>query len=293
MVYFAYGSNMSFDQMKERCPNSAYLGNGYLKDYKLDFTRMSQKREGGVADIVYSENDEVWGVFYSLTNDDLETLDRYEGYPDIYTRNNFTCNIINNNLNEGNTEQLTAIVYSVVNKSPNTISPSLSYLKLLLDAAFEYSFPIGYQKLLYKFGINNYNEKLEKAIDTFLHYQSILINGDYLKKIKNQEEWGGANLVITGDEARKDQLNKDYPSDLVVLTPHFRELSWLVNTLYYDESIAWQVDSSNKHYILHELGLAALEYLENNLTDANPNDICLAVLYKAYKIFTIDFYKMY
>ncbi len=293
MVYFAYGSNMSSEQMRERCPNSKYLGYGFIKNYKIDFTRMSQIREGGVADIIHSEDDTVWGVFYNLTEDDLVSLDTKEGYPRTYTRSNFSCNIINNNVKIRQTEQVTAIAYTVVNKSPITIPPSIKYLKILQDAAFEHAFPIEYQKMLYKFGIKNYNEKLEKAIDTFLEYQSILSAGNYPKTIKNQKEWGGANLVITGNEARKVQLNNDYPLDLVVLTSHFRELSWLVNALYNDDSVAWQVDYTNKHYVLHEFGLAALEYLENNPNDNNPNGICQAVLYKAYKIFTIDFYKMY
>ena len=293
MIYFAYGSNMSTEQMFNRCPNSKYLGYGYLKDHKIVFTRMSQKRQGGVADILFSENDEVWGLFYSLTNDDLASLDRHEGYPDTYTRSNFSCYIVNDSLNTGQAEQITAMAYTVVNKSPITIPPSLNYLKILQDAAFEHAFPEKYQKTLSKFGLKNYNEKLEKAIDTFLHYQSILSEGKFPAEIKNFEEWGGANLVITGNHARKEQLNKDYPLDLVVITPHYHELSWLVNTLYNDESIAWQVDSSNKHYVLKQMGLAALEYLEDNPNDKNPNGICLSVLYKAYKVFTIDFYKIY
>ena len=293
MIYFAYGSNMSSEQMINRCPNSKYLGYGYLKDHKIDFTKMSQKREGGVADILFSENDEVWGLFYSLKNDDLVSLDRNEGYPNTYTRSNFSCYIIKDSINAGQVEQITAMAYTVVNKSPITIPPSLKYLSILQDAAFEHAFPEKYQKTLYKFGLKNYNEKLEKSLDTFLHYQSILSKGTFPLDIKKIEEWGGANLVITGDLARKEKLNKDYPLDLVVITPHYRELSWLVDTLYNDETIAWQVDSSNKHYVLKQMGLAALEYIENNPNDHNPNGICLAVLYKSYKVFTIDFYKKF
>lgn len=284
---------MSFDQMSERCPSCKYLGYGYLKNYKIDFTRMSHLREGGVADIIESKNDEVWGVFYSLTEEDLITLDTKEGHPNIYIRNNFSCNIIKNNSNVNQSEQITAFAYTVVNKSPITISPSLKYLQILLDAAFEHAFPINYQKTLYKFGSEKYNEKLEKSIDAFLHYQSILYKGDFPKSIKHQEEWGGANLVITNDGARKKQLNKDHPQDIVVLTPHFRELSWLVNTLYNDETIAWQVNNVNKYFVLEQIGIAAIEYLENNSNETNPNGICLAVLYKAYKILTIDFYNVY
>ena len=58
--YFAYGSNMSYEQMKERCPDSKYVGIARLNGYKLDFTKMSTIRGGGVADIIESEKDCVY-----------------------------------------------------------------------------------------------------------------------------------------------------------------------------------------------------------------------------------------
>jgi len=79
----------------------------------------------------------------------------------------------------------------------------------------------------------------------------------------------------------------------VVLTPHWRELSWLVQTLYWDEKIAWQVDAGNKYYILNQMGEAAIQYQQEYPNDNNPKGICLAVLYSAYKVFTSDLYKEY
>jgi hypothetical protein len=79
--YFAYGSNMSYEQMKERCPGSKYLGVARLNGYKLDFTKMSTIRGGGVADIVESADDCVYGILYSITDDDLAVLDvKEKGY---------------------------------------------------------------------------------------------------------------------------------------------------------------------------------------------------------------------
>ena len=53
--YFAYGSNMSYEQMKERCPDSKYVGVARLNGYKLDFTKMSTLR-GGNTMRTYSHN---------------------------------------------------------------------------------------------------------------------------------------------------------------------------------------------------------------------------------------------
>ncbi len=50
--YFAYGSNMSQDQIRARCPSHKFLCAAELPGHKLAFTRYSRKRECGVADIV-------------------------------------------------------------------------------------------------------------------------------------------------------------------------------------------------------------------------------------------------
>jgi hypothetical protein len=290
--YFAYGSNMSFEQMKERCPDSKYLGVARLNGYKLDFTKMSTIRGGGVADIVESADDCVYGILYSITDDELAVLDVKEKG---YTRQTLNCfkydDLLDYNPLKGT--NIDALVYTVVNKSDTTIPPSMEYLKIILDAAFCQMFPTKYQNMIYRFGYPNYNERLQKAIDQFVGYQTLVSEGNFPEVVKDQEEWGGANLVITGDILRKEQLNTNYPHDLVILTKHWRELSWLVSTIYYDEHISWQIDASNKHYVLGQMGKAAEDYLNLYPNDESAIDIYLAVLYGAYKVFTIDFYKVY
>ncbi len=290
--YFAYGSNMSYEQMKERCPDSKYVGVARLNGYKLDFTKMSTIRGGGVADIVEAEDDCVYGVLYSITDDDLAVLDVKEKG---YTRQTVSCfkydDLLDYNPLKG--VVVDALVYTVVNKSATTIPPSMEYLKIILDAAFSHMFPTKYQNMIYRFGYPNYNERLQKAIDQFVLYQSLISAGNFPGEVQHQEEWGGANLVITGDILRKEQLNANYPHDLVVFTKHWKELSWLVTTIYNDEHISWQVEASNKHYVLEQMGKAAENQLKLYPSDESPVDICLAVLYAAYKVFTIDFYKVY
>lgn len=309
--YFAYRSNMDYDQMIERCPNAKYYGIGFLQDYKLGFTRNSKKWDGPVADILVSPGETVWGVIYTISEEDLTSLDKHEGHPAIYKRkrenimiykgpiveinddaDNIVESIINSKNNLNHYESLQAEVYEVVNKELN-LFPKLNYLNKLQDAAFEYSFPKEYQKSLYQFGLNDYNERLEKSLDAILDYQTLLESGNFPDKVKKQEEWGGADLVITGKKSRMEHLKRNHPDDVVVLTPHWRELSWLIHTLYGDDKIAWQVDATNKYFVLNELGNAALEYQIEHPNDDNPKGICLAVLYAAYKVFTSDFYKMY
>lgn len=86
-LYFAYASNLDKKQIKRRCPNHELKGIAYLQGYTIAFTRCSDERHGGVADIVKSFDDEVvWGAVYELSDEDICRLDDCEGYPDKYRR---------------------------------------------------------------------------------------------------------------------------------------------------------------------------------------------------------------
>src|SRR5271166_1234955 len=86
MHYFAYGSNMDTEQMARRCVGAKLLGPAKLDGYALRFSAFSLNWNGGVADIVPTEGDAVWGLLYSVTDDDIAELDSYEGHPDHYAR---------------------------------------------------------------------------------------------------------------------------------------------------------------------------------------------------------------
>jgi len=72
-LYFAYGSNMSKEQMNNRCPNHKYFGHGTLKGFRWIIT------ERGYANIIKSEADEVHGVVYKINEEDEASLDKSEG----------------------------------------------------------------------------------------------------------------------------------------------------------------------------------------------------------------------
>ena len=72
MLYFAYGSNMNWLQMQNRCPSARFLYRAVLPDYKLAFTRKSVKRGCGVADVVPARGQNAWGVVYEISNLDVE-----------------------------------------------------------------------------------------------------------------------------------------------------------------------------------------------------------------------------
>lgn len=168
--YFAYGSNMSQEQMKQRCPEATIVGRGLIKNYRIDFTRKSKTRNGGVADIIESNSDSVWGIIYKLTDNDFVSLDEYEGYPNYYNRKIIQCNqFVETNpkgsiteepleefysnlySNPFNYKEIEVLVYYVVNKSATTIQPSIEYLHLIQSAAEENYFPTDYLEKLNAF----------------------------------------------------------------------------------------------------------------------------------------------
>ncbi len=80
MLYFAYGSNMNWNQMRERCPSSRFVGMAVLREHKLAFTRMSVTRGCGVSDVVAEDGAQVWGVVYEIGDIDVGKLDTSEGF---------------------------------------------------------------------------------------------------------------------------------------------------------------------------------------------------------------------
>ncbi len=73
IFYFAYGSNLWRNQMRDRCPGHKEAGYGVLRGYRWI---ISQR---GYATIVAAPCDEVHGKVYMLTESDECSLDRHEG----------------------------------------------------------------------------------------------------------------------------------------------------------------------------------------------------------------------
>ncbi|KAK6512774.1 hypothetical protein TWF506_008941 [Arthrobotrys conoides] len=83
-LYFAYGSNLSFDQMAKRCPQSCYIGRARLHGYQF------QINERGYANVVKAKRQRsglfVEGLCYRLQREDEGRLDRAEGVPIAYIK---------------------------------------------------------------------------------------------------------------------------------------------------------------------------------------------------------------
>lgn len=77
-LYMAYGSNLSVEQMRFRCPDARVIGKAYLKDWKLVFRFH--------ADIEPCKGYRVPVLIWEISTQDEKRLDRYEGYPLYYIK---------------------------------------------------------------------------------------------------------------------------------------------------------------------------------------------------------------
>ena len=80
ILYFAYGSNINLEQMAHRCSDAQIVGPVTLENYELQF------RGSGFATVAPKEGSVVHGLLWKLTPESEQALDRYEGYPRHYTK---------------------------------------------------------------------------------------------------------------------------------------------------------------------------------------------------------------
>lgn len=67
------------EQMLQRCPHSPLSGTGWLHGWRLTFGGGDIGWEGALATIVEDPDSEVFVVLYDVSEEDEESLDRWEG----------------------------------------------------------------------------------------------------------------------------------------------------------------------------------------------------------------------
>lgn len=143
MLYFAYGSNMDWKQMKERCPSARFVGVAKLPDHRLAFTRKSIKRGCGVADAVRENERSVWGAVYEISALDVGAVDKSEGYRPGREKNSYwrrECMVF---LDGDEERPLTAETY-FAEPEANVPPPNQAYRNLILSGARHWHLPADY-----------------------------------------------------------------------------------------------------------------------------------------------------
>ena len=88
--YLAYGSNLSVQQMRFRCPTARVIGTAVIEDYELLY---KGSKTGSYLTIEPKKGAMVPVGVWSVEEADEVALDRYEGYPDFYYKKELQLSI--------------------------------------------------------------------------------------------------------------------------------------------------------------------------------------------------------
>jgi hypothetical protein len=142
MNYFAYGSNMSFDRLtaQDRLPSAKVKTIGHITGYVFKFNKISIDGSGkGNIEHTGNPNNMVYGVVYEFDKSEKSKLDNAEkGYDEI---------TVTVSTPKG---EIKAYAYYSTN-TDNTLKPTASYKKYVVDGAKENGLPKDYIKKLRRF----------------------------------------------------------------------------------------------------------------------------------------------
>lgn len=104
-LYFGYASNLSYQTMKQRCPDSLFAGMARLQDYKI-FINSTR-----YCNIKPSPGDVVYGSLCFLSNRDELALDQSEGVPIEYQKERLKVTRVNEDGTDMEDSEVEALVY--------------------------------------------------------------------------------------------------------------------------------------------------------------------------------------
>ena len=135
--YFAFGSNMSAKRMHQRLGLSPSRSGAILHNYEMVFNKHSN--DGGKANIMFSHGNLVEGILYFLNEEDLLTLDKFEGVASKqYKRYDIE-------VQDSNKKSIAAVTYKALNTGQIS-APTDEYLNYILEGK-EFLSPEYYSKL--------------------------------------------------------------------------------------------------------------------------------------------------
>ena len=142
--YFAYGSNLRSVQMVRLCPGHVFLGPARLDGYRLAFTLPDEEWQGGVADVIPSPGNAVWGALYLLRDTDLMALDAYEVFSPAGPEeaNEYVRRLVKVTMVKAGREVEAWCYFVSAPRGP--VAPSERYREALIEGAIERGLPSDY-----------------------------------------------------------------------------------------------------------------------------------------------------
>ncbi len=142
MLYFAYGSNMDFAQMRARCPSAQFVAVARFPDHRLAFTRYAKDRRCGTCDALPEAGSAIWGVIYDISESDFDCLDRNEDYsPNRPVNENAYWREQRTVYRDGSAHHPLLVWLYFANRQPNPPPPNAAYLRQLVEGAKHWQLP--------------------------------------------------------------------------------------------------------------------------------------------------------
>jgi gamma-glutamylcyclotransferase (GGCT)/AIG2-like uncharacterized protein YtfP len=133
-LYAAYGTNMDPQRMLDRCPHSPLQGTGWLQGWRLTFGGEDLGWDGAMATIVEDHFEQVFVAVYDITDEDVTTLDSWEGPAGLYRKTRLRVSTLTGEV----------LCWAYVLDAYEGGLPSASYLGVLANAAEAADAPADY-----------------------------------------------------------------------------------------------------------------------------------------------------
>lgn len=136
--YVAYGSNMKWEQIKQRCPDAEFISRVELPEAKLDFVGASHTWSGGgIANVLFNQPGKtVECKLFKLSANDFKSLDSEEGVTrngQIRTEPLYWRSLVTVKTRAGG-RKIQAHVYTRCRNEPSTL-PSQAYMDTIREGA--------------------------------------------------------------------------------------------------------------------------------------------------------------
>lgn len=149
-TYFAYGSNLSVQQMAQRCPGAVDPRPATLPDHDWLIN------ERGVATVEPFDGSRVHGILWRLTDHDLATLDSAEGVPARYRRDRLTVH----------TDAGPADAWVYIDHRVDPGPPRPGYLERIIDGALHHGLPASWVEFLKRWDPAHWPRRADPSTST-------------------------------------------------------------------------------------------------------------------------------
>lgn len=137
-LYFAYGSNLNIQRIRQRIGRTPNARRVELAGYQLLFNKRGSETQS-FANITDEKNGRVLGVIYECSESELKDLDRHEGVAGQH----YTRHLVWVTTESG--ERLQAVTYIAgENFICENLQPTDDYLQIIISGASHHGLPTQY-----------------------------------------------------------------------------------------------------------------------------------------------------